>query len=96
LARPKFLVDLALSTNYDFAMSTKTLKKTKGAVALRRRRISRGLTQSHVAKLVGRSVAQVSLWEAGRHVPAAAILAALERTLGVRANLWGQPAREGA
>jgi transcriptional regulator with XRE-family HTH domain len=75
-------------------MSTKALKKTKGAVALRRRRLSRGLTQMHVAKLVGRSVAQVSLWEAGRHVPCAAILAVLERTLGVRANLWGQLTKE--
>ena len=66
----------------------------KGAIALRKARSAKGLTQADVGRLVGRSAAQVSLWEAGRNVPHARVLAQLEKTLGVKAGLWGQPAKE--
>jgi transcriptional regulator with XRE-family HTH domain len=66
----------------------------KGALALRKARAAKHLTQSDVGRLVGRSAAQVSLWESGRNVPNARILALLEKTFGVKAALWGQVARE--
>jgi transcriptional regulator with XRE-family HTH domain len=72
-------------------MSTKT-PTNKGAFALRDRRARLGWTQADVGKLVGRSAAQVSLWESGKHVPRAPILALLEQNLGIAAALWGQAA----
>jgi transcriptional regulator with XRE-family HTH domain len=62
----------------------------KGALALRDRRARLRLTQAAVGRLVHRSAAQVSLWESGKYVPRAPILALLERTLGISAALWGQ------
>jgi transcriptional regulator with XRE-family HTH domain len=67
---------------------------SRGAIALRKRRTAKQLTQLDVGRLVGRSAAQVSLWESGQNVPNARILALLEKTFGVKAALWGQVARE--
>lgn len=66
----------------------KRFTPTEGSKALRRKMRERKLNQAQVRKLVGCQAGMVTRWLSGERKPGPENMFALERALGIKAELW--------